>query len=93
MYRKRNTPVKEYILPFLQIAVTTIKIKAKTITKITTKITKTLAVTKYIENLILTANLKDIASNICQKENCHSWRYIEEERNKAKEEYKSYFSN
>ena len=64
LYRKRKTPVKEYILLFLQIAATTIKIKAKTITKrakIVTKITKTLAVIKYIDNLIVTVDLKDVA--------------------------------
>ena len=61
MYRKRKTPIKKYILPSLWITTTIIKIKAKTITKIITKIIKTLAVSKYIDNQILTADLRDIA--------------------------------
>ena len=53
MYGKRNTPVKEYILPFLWIAAIITKIKAETITEITeivTEMTKTLAVIEYIDN-------------------------------------------
>ena len=61
LYRKRKTPVKESILPSLQIDATTIKIKAETITKIATKITETLAVIKYTDNQILTVDLRDIA--------------------------------
>ena len=57
LYRRKNTPVKECILLFLWIAVTTIKIKAKT----TTELTETLAAIKYIDNLILIADLRDIA--------------------------------
>ena len=49
-YRKRKTLIKKYILPLLWIAAIIIKIKAETITKIVTKITKTLAVIKYIDN-------------------------------------------
>ena len=52
MYRKRNTLVKKYILPSLRIAATIIKIKAETMTK-------TLAVIKYTDNLIVTVNPKD----------------------------------
>ena len=61
MYRRKNTLVKKYILPFLRIAATIIKIKAKTTTEIETKITETLAIIKYIDNQILTADLRDVA--------------------------------
>ena len=56
--QERNTPVKEYIYIyfFLWIAATIIKIKAET----KTKITKTLAVIKHTDNLILIADLRDI---------------------------------
>ena len=50
MCGKRKTLVKKYILPFLQIAVTIIKIKAETTTEIITEITETLAAIKYIDN-------------------------------------------
>ena len=50
MYGKRKTLIKEYILPFLWITVITIKIKAETITEITTEITETLTVIKYTDN-------------------------------------------
>jgi hypothetical protein len=63
LHRKRNTLVKKCILPSLQIAATIIKIKAETITKTTkivTKTTETLAVIKYIDNLIVIADLKDV---------------------------------
>ena len=61
LYRKRKTLVKKYILPSLRIAATTIKIKTATTTKIATKTTKISAVTKYIDNYILTVDLRDIA--------------------------------
>ena len=64
MYRRRNTPAKKCILPSLQITTTTVKIKAETTTKTTeiaTETTETLAVIKYIDNLIVTTNLKDVA--------------------------------
>ena len=61
LYRKRKTPVKKYILPSLRIATTIIKIKAKTITEIATKMTETLTVIKYTDNQILTADLRDVA--------------------------------
>ena len=64
LYRKKKTPVKKYILPFLQIATIIIKIKAETTTKIVTKMTKTLAIIKYTDNQILTADLRDIAISI-----------------------------
>jgi hypothetical protein len=64
LYRRRNTLIKECILPSLQIAVIIIKIKTETITEITeivTKIIKTLAVIKYMDNLIVTVDLRDVA--------------------------------
>ena len=67
MYGKRKTLVKKYTLPSLQITTTIIKIKAKTTTKITTKITKTLAIIKYTDNQILTADLRDIAISTRKK--------------------------
>ena len=63
LHGRRNTPAKKHILPSLQTTATTVKIKAKTITKTTkiaTKITKNLAVIKYTDNLIVTTDLKDI---------------------------------
>ena len=72
LYRKRKTPVKEYILLFLWIAAIITKIKAKTITEtaeIATKITKTLAIIKYMDNQILTADLRDVAMS-AKKKNC-----------------------
>jgi len=57
LHRRRNTPVKKYILFFLWIAATTVKIKAETITETT----ETPAAIKYIDNQILTTDLKDIA--------------------------------
>ena len=63
LYRRRNTPAKKRILPSLRTAATIIKIKAETITEITettTETTKTLAVIKHIDNLIATADLKDV---------------------------------
>ena len=69
LYRKRKTLVKKYILPSLQIAAIIIKIKAKTTTEIVTEITKTLAVIKYIDNQILTADLRDVATST-KKKNC-----------------------
>ena len=67
MHRRRNTPAKKRILLSLQIVVTTIKIKAETITKITeiaTKTTETLAVIEHIDNLIVTADLRDVTISI-----------------------------
>ena len=64
LYRKRKPLVKECILLSLRIAVTVIKIKAKTITEIATEITETLAVIEYIDNQILTADLRDIATSV-----------------------------
>ena len=67
LYKTRNTLVKKYILPFLRVAAITIKIKAETTTKLTeiaTEITKTLAVIKYTNNLIVIVDLKDIATSI-----------------------------
>ena len=59
LYRRKNTLTKEHILRSLRIAAITIKIRAKT----TTKITETLAAIKYIDNQILTADLRDIATS------------------------------
>ena len=64
MYRRRKTLVKEYILLSLWIAATTIKIKAETTTEIVTEITETLAAIKYIDNQILTADLRDVATSV-----------------------------
>ena len=67
LHGKRNTPVKKCILPFLQITAITIKIKAETtteITKIATEMTETLAIIKYIDNLIVIVDLKDVAMSI-----------------------------
>ena len=63
LYRKRKTLVKECILPSLWIAVIIIKIKTETITKIATEITETLAIIKYIDNLILMVDLRDITTS------------------------------
>jgi len=63
LYRRRNTLAKKRILPSLRTAATIIKIKAETTTKTTkiaTEITETLAVIKHIDNLIVTADLKDV---------------------------------
>ena len=57
MHKRKNTLAKKYILPFLQITTTIIKIKAEIITETT----KTLAVIKYTDNQILTVDLRDIA--------------------------------
>ena len=60
LYGKRKTLVKKYILLFLQIAATIIKIKAETTTEIITEMTETLAVIKHINNQILTVDLRDV---------------------------------
>ena len=67
LYRRRNTPAKKRILLFLRIVATIIKIKAETtikITEIATKVTKTLAVIKYTDTLIVIADLRDVAISI-----------------------------
>jgi hypothetical protein len=40
-----------------------------------------------------TTNRPNACCYVCQKEDCRSWKHTEVERNKAKEEYKSRFSN
>ena len=70
MHGRRNTLVKKCILFFLWTAATIIKIKAKIITettKIATEITKTLAAIGHIDNLILTADPRDIAMSTKKK--------------------------
>jgi hypothetical protein len=65
LHKRRSTPTKR--LPSLQIAATTIKTKTtieitRTITE-TTKTTKTLVTIKHTDNLITTADLRDIATS------------------------------
>jgi len=67
LHRRRNTLVKECILPSLQtINIIITKIKAKTTTKITTKTTKTtktLVAIKHTDNQIAIADPKDVATS------------------------------
>jgi hypothetical protein len=57
LHKRRNTLVKERILPSLQIAATTIKAET------TAETTETLVATKHTNNLIATADLRDVATS------------------------------
>jgi hypothetical protein len=57
LHRRRNTLVKERILPSLRIATTTIKAET------TAETTETLVATEHTDNLIATADLKDVATS------------------------------
>ena len=67
MYRRRNTLVKECILPSLQtINIIITKIKAETTTKIaikTTKTTETLVTIEHTNNQIAIADPRDVATS------------------------------
>jgi hypothetical protein len=72
LHKRRNTLVKERILPSLRIAATIIKTETTIettgiVTETTTKTTETLVAVEHIDNLIATADLGDVAISARKK--------------------------